>query len=106
MSKVADNRRNALDEAREAAEKLTLRRLSDDNFDLHKEKEDWVNNTEGVTEGTPVSQARVINPSEDARQKVGTEAENVSASEAKGQTFNGATTLTGEDKAEAKSSKK
>lgn len=64
MSKFGEKRRTALDEVREAAEQLTKRRLQDDNFDFHAERESEVNAQEGVTEGTPVREAALANPSE------------------------------------------
>jgi UDP-N-acetylmuramyl tripeptide synthase len=68
---------NQLDEVKEAAEKLTKRRLEEDGLDMHQEKEDWVNNTEGVTESTPVSQARIANPAEPDFAPAGIPAEDV-----------------------------
>lgn len=79
MSKLADARRNQLDEVREAAEKLTKRRLEDDGLNMHQEKENWVNQTEGVTESTPVSEARKANPAEPDWAPAGIEAEAVSS---------------------------
>lgn len=64
MSRFADDKRTALDEVREAADRLTRRRLADDNFDFHAEREREVNSQEGVTEGTPVREAALKNPSE------------------------------------------
>jgi len=69
--------RSQLDEVKNAAEKLTKRRLEEDGLDMHQEKENWVNNTEGVTESTPVSQARVQNPAEPDFAPAGIPAEDV-----------------------------
>lgn len=57
MSKFAEARQNMLDEAREQAEKLTKRRLQDDGFDFHAEKENAINS--GVAVGD------VVTPSEE-----------------------------------------
>jgi F0F1-type ATP synthase membrane subunit b/b' len=62
MSKASENRRNWLEQIKDEAEKQTRRRLEDADFDFHKEKEDAINAAEGVTEGTPVSEAEAKNP--------------------------------------------
>ena len=46
MSKAAEDRRNWLEQIKAEAEKQTLRRLEDADFDFHKEKEDQVNGVE------------------------------------------------------------
>lgn len=54
MSKVATNKRNWLDQVKEDAEKLTLRRLQDDGLDEfspdHEEKEKAINDAEAKAE--------------------------------------------------------
>ena len=46
MSKVATAKMNWLDEVKADAEKLTKRRLEDEGFDSHSEKEGAINETE------------------------------------------------------------
>lgn len=49
MSKQATERRNWLEQVKEDAEKLTLRRLQDDGFESHEEKENTINAEESET---------------------------------------------------------
>ena len=51
MSKVATEKHNWLDEVKADAEKATKRRLEDDGFDFHAEKEDAINADEVKFDG-------------------------------------------------------
>ena len=52
MSKVATDKRNWLDEVKADAEKLTKRRLEDDGFESHVEKENAINADERKFDGS------------------------------------------------------
>lgn len=60
---MAVNTESWLDEVRRDADRLTKQRVNDSIND-HEAKEYEVNTREGVTEGTPVREAALINPSE------------------------------------------
>lgn len=52
MSKVSEAKKNWLDEVKADAEKLTKRRLADDGFDSHNEKESAINADEKNFDGS------------------------------------------------------
>lgn len=62
MSKVADNKRNWLEDVKADAEKLTRRRLEDDGFDLHQEKEDAINAAEARAAKAPEAEVVAKKP--------------------------------------------
>ena len=61
---MAQDKRSWLDQVRVDAERLTKQRLEENDFDAHDSKEELVNTQEGVTAGTPVREAALVNPSE------------------------------------------
>lgn len=75
MAVVNENKKAWLDQVKADAETLTKRRFEDGGVDMHREKEKLVNTQEGVTEGTPVRQAALINPSEPDLANFGGDAE-------------------------------
>lgn len=58
------NKKSWLDQVRADADRLTKSRMEDGAPESHTAKEDLVNTQEGVTVGTPVREAALVNPSE------------------------------------------
>lgn len=60
MSKVADAKHNWLDQVKEDAAKATKRRLKDDGFQEHEEKEKAINDAEARVANA--QEAEVVSP--------------------------------------------
>lgn len=59
-----EKKKSWLDQVREDAARLTESRMADGAPESHAAKEELVNTQEGVTAGTPVREAALVNPSE------------------------------------------